>query len=152
MIKNKERSRQWLRLRRWFFRRKRNSETYPCPPSFLIVNLHSNDNCHYNDYNRPSGMSAPFRDTEKVSCPDIVFTIFSHCHNIIYPLLTPCIPCTLARCDFSFAVITIHYLLAFLTFWHFESVQECKVCMGRIAEFTSTPPHFLHFLHFQKCG
>lgn len=25
-------------------------------------------------------------------------------------------------------------LMAFLTFWHFESVQKCKVCMGVISE------------------
>lgn len=132
------------------FRRKRNPETYPCLPSFLIAYTHCNDSNHYNDRNRPSGVNDLFRATEKGILPNNGFTMFfSPCHDVTFTLFIPCIPCTLARSDFSFAILTIHYPLAFLTFWHFESVQECKVCMGIITEFTSNPP--MRVREFRKC-
>ncbi len=31
---------------------------------------------------------------------------------------------------FSATVVFQDYFVAFLTLWHFQSVQECKVCMG----------------------
>ena len=52
------------------------------------------------------------------------------------------------------SVLFQDYPVAFLTLWHFQSVQECKACKGIIPEKCwLTPPHFLHFLHFggRKC-
>ena len=66
--------------------------------------------------------------------PILDLRCFSHRPKEFYSLDTPSIPCTLARSDFSFAAVTIHCPLAFLTLWHFESVQECKVCMGVITK------------------
>lgn len=77
-----------------------------------------------------------------------IYDVFSHCPHIIFPLLTLCIPCILARSDFFFCCCSETLPLALLTLWHFECVQECKVCMGVIIEIWLTPLHFLHFLHF----
>lgn len=79
-------------------------------------------------------MNHPFRDTERYLAQYRIYNVFSHCHPIIFPLLAPCIPCTLARSDFSFAAVPKHYPLALLTLWHFENVQECKECMVVITE------------------
>lgn len=73
--------------------------------------------------------------------PILDLRCFSHRPKDFYSLDAPCIPCTLARSDF-FSRCRYDTLppLAFLTLWHFESVQECKVCMGVITEIYSDTP------------
>lgn len=106
-----------------FFRRKGNPETYPCLPSSLTAHSHNNGNVHYNNYSRPPGLNHPFRDTEKVSCRYWIYDVFSHCHNIIFPLLTHAFLALLHGLIFPFAAVPKHYPWHY---WHFGILNVCK--------------------------
>ena len=63
------------------FRNKRNPETYPRTPSFLVAFCHCDDLSHYNDIIRPSGADNTFSGYSEGIMPNKEYlTFFSRCY------------------------------------------------------------------------